>query len=150
MCLFVCLFVWRVTPLTIVGRLHPYLLHRINMTPINVWGCFYLCQWSWGEGEGTQILHLNVYHVAPPQGGGGHNKSSPFTVQYSCPHVFQCSEVFCIISSRYVFASCTKLHGLFLFGVYRAASWLYPAQIKVSITKMCCMLGTRSPIGRVL
>ena len=42
----------------------------------------------------TQILFVNVYRVAPPPGGGGYYKSPPFIVQYSCPHVFQYSEVF--------------------------------------------------------
>ena len=46
-----------------------------------------------GEG-GTQIFYVNVYRVAPPPGGGGYYKSSLFTVQYSCPYVFQCGEVF--------------------------------------------------------
>ena len=59
------------------------------------------------KGEGTQILYVNVYRVAPPPGEGGYYKSPSFTVQYSCLHVFQCCEVFGIISSRYVFASCT-------------------------------------------
>ena len=58
------------------------------------------------EEGGMQILYVNVYRVAPPQGGGGYYKSPPFPVQYFCP-VFQCNEVFLIISTKYVFASCT-------------------------------------------
>ena len=57
------------------------------MTPIDVRGGFIVA-------GGTQILHVNVYRVAPPAGGEGYYKSPPFTVQSSDPHVFQCSEVF--------------------------------------------------------
>ena len=43
---------------------------------------------------GAQIFYVNVYRVAPSPGGRGYYKSPPFIVQYSWPHVFQCSEVF--------------------------------------------------------
>ena len=47
------------------------------MTPISVSGYFYLCRWSCGGGatDGMQIIHVNVYRVAPPSGGGGYYKS---------------------------------------------------------------------------
>ena len=32
------------------------------------------------KGEGTQILYVNVYRVAPPPGEGGYYNSPPFTV----------------------------------------------------------------------
>ena len=49
-----------------------------------------------------QIVYVNVYRVAPLSGGEGYYKSPPFTVQYSCSHVFQCREVFLIIHSKNV------------------------------------------------
>ena len=65
----VCVFVCRATPSTVVGRLHPDLLHRISMTPINVWGVFIFAG-GLERGRGwvgvkMQILYVNVYRVAP-------------------------------------------------------------------------------------
>ena len=58
-------------------------------------------RWSRGcEGRGTQIRYVNVRRGAPPPGGRGYCKSSPFTAQYSWPHIFQYSEVFWIMSMR--------------------------------------------------
>ena len=89
-CLFVCFC--HVTPPTVLGRLHPDLRHRISMTPIST-RVFYLMVVLAVCRRDTNYLWKCVPCSATP-GGRGHHKSPPFTVQYSCPHVFQCSELF--------------------------------------------------------
>ena len=109
--MFFCGFVCRDTRPTVLAQLPPHVLQRISITPINVMGVFLslpvvlVGERGRRERGGMQILRVNVYCVASTPGGGGYYKSPPFKVQYSCPHVFQCSEVFLIISRRYVFAS---------------------------------------------
>ena len=50
-----CLRVCHAPTPTVLAQLYPDLLHRISITPINVEGCFYLCRWSYGHGEGHKF-----------------------------------------------------------------------------------------------
>ena len=88
LCLWVCLFVVLFVALLLLQVWPNYnqTCHSRSVWPQLMFRVVFIFAVGLGGVRGEiQILHVNVYRVAPPSGGWGYYKTPPFTVQCSVP-----------------------------------------------------------------
>jgi len=90
-----------------------------------------------------QIIHVNVYRVAPPSGGGGYYKSHH--LQHNIPVATFSSAM-----------KCLRTEGMFLLharnlGYFFVETELFvtytPPKYQVCVRRTCCMFGQDRPSG---